>query len=425
MPELEIRIQRWVEHRNEGVGPVGLDEIRERAANPVLPLDGHRPRASARARVLAVAAVVVLIALVASSAWMLNRPHTTDVVSDPDPTGPVDDPVETTMDRFVPLLPTEGHDHATVVDLEASRRSTGITRPAADSTPDEVDAYLEAVTERAMRGVALPAVVVSTFDDSGEERTARTRQHLGFDAAQILSWAEWGSFADNVVVIHGEFDIEAIEAAARSRSTPIPVDERQHRDITYFSWVPDRSDRSTPYPGNPTGGEQHLAVVDDLVLVATESSEIERLVDLVLDHGDDPAPRNELGHGLATGIAEMQHSGPAWDITAFSSEMGSDVQFMAWAGVRAQPGSGGYDGATFAVYEFETDDLAATAPDRLDDALAAMSDRLSADEIDLLREHTELEVESTRVTLRLLPEAWSGDRTSAFAFEDLAREMLR
>ncbi len=326
----------------------------------------------------------------------------------------------------------DGHlppsDHGRIPEVEprldeALASLSETQRTVVVSSADEVDDYLDSVTDRAMRAIALPAVVVSTFGDDAGDRTARTREHLGLDAAQIYAWAEWGDSGDSVVILQGEFDPSAVENAARSRPTPLTFSDHQHREVPYFSWG-EGTDTGAGAPGNPSGGPQHIAATDDLVIVTTTAEEIERLIDVVLDHGDDTTPRNDLGLGLAAAVSEMSTAGSAWDITSFSSEMGGGVRFVAWAGVHQQAGSGGYEGATFAIYEFESEADAAAAPDNFDAALDAMSDQLGPDEPALVREHTDLEVDSTRVTLRLLPDAWSGDRTSAFAFNDLVRALV-
>lgn len=284
MADLETRIHTWVDQRVEGVAPVTLDEIHERATT--IPIDADplpQPPRRYHPRPLAIAAAILLIAATIGATILLtDNTQENDVITETDQG----------LNRLATLIPDDVNGMAQLVDLEAIREQTTIARPDPGSSVDEGAAYFTAHFENSGGAVDLPADLDNSFGALGvEEVLTAFRADMGIELDQITAWADWDVAADQGTILTGSFDQAAVEAAAQSNDWPGEMTEHVHRGVTYYAWLDEYEQIiGEATVTNTLGQTRRIAVIDDIYIITRTTPHMEAAIDRVLDGSFADAP---------------------------------------------------------------------------------------------------------------------------------------
>lgn len=285
MADLEQRIHTWTATAVADVEPLTLDEILERAQRVQLAdAPAADPQRGPRRRWLAAAAVVVLLAATFAAIGLL-RPHDGDVA---------DTDLSPTMSRLLELGPAEfpaaGEYDVSGggwMDVERARETAGLEPPSPDASDEERAVYLE---ELYLTTGAAPVRVGAMSSDQLDWWL-----EIAIDPTTVDGYVGWGTFPETRVVLLGDFDISAIDEAARTNSGAERLVVDEYRGVTTYAWGDDGELLPLESPDDfPGFTSLRLALVDDqTILIARTTGALQEMIDRALDGGptvaDEPA----------------------------------------------------------------------------------------------------------------------------------------
>lgn len=173
--------------------------------------------------------------------------------------------------KFVPDRP-EFRSYVTITNLDAVFKEIGADR----------DDYVKALAGTFKPGYQVPAPLVS---NNAAAEALRNLETIRIDPQTFEQSLHAGQPPRMIAVVRGEFDAEAIVAAAKDcRECSVQAREHSYRDVTYLSWSDDPlkfdpQRRLAPPLFDELGRAPFLAVGETFLLKAYAREDLEAMID--------------------------------------------------------------------------------------------------------------------------------------------------